>query len=94
MSHRRGDGTSHRACIAMCIRSPISLVGLPSGEFLENYHKPQEQSKSFHYVLLFFSIVLVAWELAEEIQFPSVMPDLPEVVRYASLWVTKDVERV
>lgn len=29
-----------------------------------------------------------------DIQFPSVMPDLPEVVKYASLWDTKDTQRV
>ena len=39
-------------------------------------------------------IVLVAWELLEESQFPSVAPNLPEAAKYASLWLTKDIQRV
>jgi len=64
------------------------------GEFLENCRKAQEKSKTFHYMWLLLSIVLVAWELPEESQFPSVMPDLPEAVKYASMWATKDTKRV
>lgn len=40
------------------------------------------------------SIVLVAWELPEDSQFHSVTPDLLEAVKYASLWVTKDAQRI
>ena len=36
--------------------------------------------------------MLVAWELPEDSQFPSVVPDLPEAVKYALLWVTKDAQ--
>lgn len=38
--------------------------------------------------------MLVAWELPEESQFPSIMLDLLEAVKYTSLWETTDVERV
>lgn len=48
----------------------------------------------FHYAWLFLSIVLVAWELPEESQFLSVSLDLPKVVKYASLWETKDAEHI
>ena len=54
----------------------------------------QEEEKTFHYVWLLLSIFLVAWELPEESQLPSVLPNLPEVVKYASLWATKDMEHV
>lgn len=50
--------------------------------------------KMFHYVWLLLSIVLVAWELLEERQFPSVVPNLPEAAKYTSLWATKDTEHV
>ena len=43
---------------------------------------------------LLLSIMLVAWELPEDSQFPSVALDLPEAVRYASLWATKDPQRI
>lgn len=46
----------------------------------------------FHYTWLLLSVVLVAWELPEDSQFPSVARDLPEAVKYASLWATKDVQ--
>jgi len=45
----------------------------------------------FHYVWLLLLIVLVAWELPEDSQFPSVALNLLEVVKYTFLWVTKDV---
>lgn len=63
-------------------------------EFLANCCEAQEQSKMFHYAWLLLSIVLVAWELPMESQFPSSMIDLPEVATYTSLWETKDMERV
>lgn len=48
----------------------------------------------FHYAWLLLSIVLVEWEMPKDIQFPSVALDLPEEVKYASRWVTKDVQRI
>lgn len=63
-------------------------------EFLANYHEAQEQGKTFHYTWLLLSIVLVAWELPKDSQFPSSAPDLPKAVRYASLWATKDAHRI
>jgi len=54
----------------------------------------QELSKTFHYAWLLLSIVLVAWELLEDSQFPSVTSDLPEAVKYASLWATKDAQHI
>ena len=38
--------------------------------------------------------MLVSWELPEDNQFPSVVPELPEAAKYALLWVTKDMQRV
>lgn len=61
-------------------------------EFLANYREAQEFSKTFHYAWILLSIVLVAWELLEEIQFPSVVPNLPKAAKYAFLWVTKDAQ--
>lgn len=55
-----------------------------------NCHEAQEQGKTFHYAWLLFSIVLVAWKLPKDNQFPSVTTDLPEAEKYASLWATKD----
>jgi len=40
------------------------------------------------------SIVLVAWELPEDSQFPSVTLDLPEVAKYALLQATKDAQHI
>lgn len=37
------------------------------GEFLESCREAQELSKTFHYAWLLLSIVLVAWELPEDI---------------------------
>ena len=54
----------------------------------------QDLSKTFHYAWLFLSIVLVAWELPEDNQFPSITLDLPEAAKYASLWATKDANRI
>lgn len=36
------------------------------GKFLADCHEAQEQGKTFHYVWLLFSIVLLAWELPED----------------------------
>jgi len=38
--------------------------------------------------------MLVTWELLEDSQFPSVTPNLPEVVKYTLLWATKDAQRI
>lgn len=59
-------------------------------EFLANCREAYELGKMFHYVWLLFSIELVAWELPEDRKFPSVTPDLLEVVKYVLLWETKD----
>ncbi len=48
----------------------------------------------FHYAWLFLLIVLVAWELAQYSQFPSVTTNLPKAAKYASLWAMKDVQRI
>ena len=40
------------------------------------------------------SIVLVAWEFLEESQFPIIMEDLPNAVKYTSLWETRDAQRI
>ena len=64
------------------------------GEFLMNDREAQELSNTFHYAWLLLSIVLVAWELPEDKQFPSIVLDLPESVKYALLWVTQDSERI
>lgn len=64
------------------------------GEFLVNCREAQDESKTFHYPWFLLSIVLVAWELPEDNQFPLVVLDLPEVAKFASLWVTKGVARV
>lgn len=44
-------------------------------EFLTNYRKVQEEGKTFHYVWLLFSIMLVTSELPEDSQFPSLDQD-------------------
>lgn len=36
----------------------------------------------------------LCWELPEDSQFPSVALDLPEAMKYASLWVTKDAQHI
>lgn len=59
-----------------------------------NCREAQEQRKMFHYAWLLFLIILVAWELPKDIQFPSVVLDLLEAVKYASLWVTKDEKQI
>lgn len=64
------------------------------GEFLQNYHEVEELNKMFHYVWLLLSIVLVAWELLEDGQFPSIALDLPEAMKNALLWETKEAQRI
>lgn len=34
----------------------------------------------------------MAWDLLEDSVFPSVMLEIPEAVKYGSLWVTKDAQ--
>lgn len=63
-------------------------------EFLANYHKALELNKTFHYAWLLLLIVLVAWELPQDTQFPSIVPELLEAMKYASLWATKDVQHI
>ena len=38
--------------------------------------------------------MLVAGELLEGSQFPSIDRELPEAMKYASLWATKDATRI
>jgi len=64
------------------------------GEFLENCREAQEQGKTFHYAWLLLSIVLVAWEFPEDSQFSMITQDLPEAAKYASLWATRDAQRI
>ena len=63
-------------------------------EFLTNCREAQEQGNTFHYAWFLLSIMLVAGELLEDIQFPPLDHDFPEVAKYASLWVTKDATRI
>lgn len=50
-----------------------------------NCKEAQENGKTCHYTWLLLSILLVAGELLEDNQFPSLDQDLPEAVKYASL---------
>lgn len=59
-----------------------------------NYRKAWELNNTFHYTRLLLSIVLESWELLEDSQFPLVALGRPEAAKYASLWVTKDVQRI
>lgn len=63
-------------------------------EFLANYREAWNDSKTFHYSWLLLSVMLVAWDLPEDSQFPPVEKDLPKAANFASLWATKDVARV
>jgi len=54
-------------------------------EFLANYGEAQDDSKTFHYSWLLLSIVLVAWELLEDNQFPPIEKDLLAAENFASL---------
>jgi len=42
----------------------------------------------------FLSIILVAWELPEDSQFPPIVSDLLEVAKFASLRAIEDAERI
>lgn len=48
----------------------------------------------FHYAWILLSIVLVVGELPEDNQFPTIVRDLPEAMKYASLWATKDANQI
>lgn len=60
-------------------------------EFPSNYREAQNDSKTFHYLWIFLSIVLVTWDFLEDIQFPPLEKDILEVTKFASLWGTKYV---
>lgn len=57
-----------------------------------NCREAQEQGKTFHYVWLLVSILLITRELPKDSQFPNIDRDLLEVAKYASLWATKDTK--
>lgn len=59
-------------------------------EFLENFHQAQEQGKTYRYEWLLLSIVSMVREFPEVSQFPTIVRDLLEATKYASLWATKD----
>lgn len=63
-------------------------------EFLLNFREAQNDGKAFHYALLLLLISLVAWRLLEDSQLTPKDVDLPEAMMFASLWRTKDLERV
>lgn len=44
--------------------------------------------KTFHYAWLLLSIMLVAWDLPEDNQFPPLEAGLPEAAKFASLYAT------
>lgn len=54
----------------------------------------QDETKLFHYAWFWLSIVLIAWELLEDSQFPTLEEGFPEAAQFASLWYTKDVTRI
>lgn len=83
------------APVAQCVeRVQFNWACYLCSEFLVNFRKAQDLSKSFHYVWLLLSIVQVAWELPKDNQFPSVVPELPKVVKYALQWATKDPQQI
>lgn len=59
-----------------------------------NCREAQELRKMFHYTWLLMSIVLVVWELPEDSEFPSIVPDLLKVAKYVVLWATKDARHI
>jgi len=63
-------------------------------EFLTNYKEAQEQCKTFHYMWLLLSVLLVTGELPEDSQFPPLAQDLPKATKYVSLWAMKDTMRI
>lgn len=63
-------------------------------EFLANCCKAHEDNKLFHYAWLLLSILLVTCRFPEDSQFLPLEEDLPEAAKFASLWSTKDLERI
>lgn len=59
-------------------------------EFLMNCKEAQDQGKTFHYVWLLLSILLIISELPTASLFPTIDRNLPKAVRYTSLWAMKD----
>lgn len=62
-------------------------------EFFANCREAQEEIKPFHDAWLLLLIILVAWQLSEDNQFPPLNETLIEAVKFALLWQTKDVDR-
>lgn len=78
------------ALAVQCIKGvQLNQANYLCSKFLANCHEADEQGKTFHYAWLLLSIVLVAWELPEDSQFPLIALDLLEAAKYASLWETK-----
>ena len=50
-----------------------------------NCRKAQDERKTFHYAWLLLSIVLIAWELPKDSQFPPLEKGLPKAAQFASL---------
>ena len=74
------------ALAAQCVEGvQFNWANYLCGKFLANYYKAQKQGKTFHYAWLLLLIVLVAWELPEDSQFPSVVLDLPKAAKYAQM---------
>lgn len=59
-----------------------------------NFCEAQDETKLFHYAWLLLLIVLIAWELLEENQFPPLEEGLLEATQFAYLWATKDPARI
>jgi len=55
-----------------------------------NYCEAYDEIRTFHYMWLFLSIMLIAWELPEDSQFPPMDKGLAESTQFTSLWATKD----
>lgn len=63
-------------------------------ELLANICKAQDQGRPFYYSWLLFLIALVAWEAPEESVLPKITSDMCEGACYASLWDSKDAQRI
>lgn len=61
---------------------------------MTNCKDAQEQGKTFHYVWLLFSILLVAGKLSEDSQFLNIDQDLLEATKYTLLWAIKDTKQI
>lgn len=69
MRKSRGDEVSAPVILlfAQCVEGvQFNWSCYLCSEFLANCHKARDESKTFHYVWLLLSIVLVAWELLED----------------------------